>query len=79
MAQHWTVMTELPLVGLWQEGRESKVSLRTKLILGYMVFIAALVLLGGWSAWHIRAMGKVAQRILADNYESRLGRLAVTP
>jgi PAS domain S-box-containing protein len=34
------------------------------------VFIAALVLLGGWSAWHIRAMGKVSQRILADNYES---------
>ena len=34
------------------------------------MFIAALVLLGGWSAWHIRAMGKVSQRILADNYES---------
>jgi NtrC-family two-component system sensor histidine kinase KinB len=46
------------------------VSLRAKLLLGYTVFIAALVLLGGWSAWHIRAMGKVSQRILADNYES---------
>jgi NtrC-family two-component system sensor histidine kinase KinB len=46
------------------------VSLRVKLLLGYTVFIAALVLLGGWSAWHIRAMGKVSQRILADNYES---------
>ena len=34
------------------------------------MFIAALVLLGGWSAWHIRAMGQVSQRILADNYES---------
>jgi len=34
------------------------------------VFIVALVLLGGWSAWHIRAMGQVSQRILADNYES---------
>jgi len=34
------------------------------------VFIVALVLLGGWSAWHIRAMGKVSQRILTDNYES---------
>ena len=45
-------------------------SLRAKLLLGYLVFIAALVLLGGWSAWHIRAMGKVSQRILADNYES---------
>lgn len=50
-------------------GREP-VSLRVKLLLGYMIFIAALVLLGGWSAWHIRAMGKVSQRILADNYES---------
>jgi NtrC-family two-component system sensor histidine kinase KinB len=48
------------------------VSLRVKLLLGYTVFIAALVLLGGWSAWHIRAMGKVSQRILADNYESVL-------
>ena len=45
-------------------------SLRAKLLLGYTLFIAALVLLGGWSAWHIRAMGKVSQRILADNYES---------
>ena len=49
---------------------KSPVSLRVKLLLGYTVFIAALVLLGGWSAWHIRAMGKVSQRILADNYES---------
>jgi len=46
------------------------VSLRAKLLLGYMVFIVALVLLGGWSAWHIRAMGQVSQRILTDNYES---------
>jgi hypothetical protein len=45
------------------------VSLRAKLLLGCTVFIAALVPLGGWSAWHIRAMGKVSQR-LADNYES---------
>ena len=34
------------------------------------MFIVALVLLGGWSAWHIRAMGQVSQRILTDNYES---------
>ena len=46
------------------------VRLRIKLLLGYAVFIAALVLLGGWSAWRIRAMGQVSQRILADNYES---------
>jgi two-component system, NtrC family, sensor histidine kinase KinB len=44
--------------------------LRAKLLLGYLVFIVALVLLGGWSAWHIRAMGQVSQRILTDNYES---------
>ena len=40
-------------------GRD-QVSLRAKLLLGYTVYIAACVLLGGWSAWHIRAMGKVS-------------------
>lgn len=45
-------------------------SLRTKLLLGYLVFIAALVVLGGWSAWRLREMGGVSRRIIANNYDS---------
>jgi NtrC-family two-component system sensor histidine kinase KinB len=45
-------------------------SLRAKLLLGYMLFIAALVALGGWSAWHLREMGDVSRRIIANNYDS---------
>ncbi|HYL81818.1 MAG TPA: histidine kinase dimerization/phospho-acceptor domain-containing protein, partial [Candidatus Acidoferrum sp.] len=44
--------------------------LRTKLFLGYLVFTAALIALGGWSAWHLREMGGVARNILANNYDS---------
>ncbi len=45
-------------------------NLRTKLLIGYLIFVAALVLLGGWSAWHLREMGGVSRNIIADNYES---------
>ncbi len=45
-------------------------SLRIKLLLGYLVFITALVVLGGWSALRLREMGGVSQRILSDNYDS---------
>jgi len=45
-------------------------SLRTKLLMGYMVFVAALVLLGGWSALRLREMGGVSRRIIANNYDS---------
>ena len=45
-------------------------SLRTKLLCGYVVFIAALVALGGWSAWRLRDMGGVSRRIIAENYDS---------
>jgi two-component system, NtrC family, sensor histidine kinase KinB len=44
--------------------------LRTKLFLGYLVFTAALIGLGAWSAWHLREMGGVARNILANNYDS---------
>ena len=44
--------------------------LRTKLFLGYLVFTAALIILGAWSAWHLREMGGVAYNILANNYDS---------
>jgi PAS domain S-box-containing protein len=45
-------------------------SLRTKLIVSYLVFIAALVMLGGWSALRLRDMGGVSRRILSNNYDS---------
>ena len=44
--------------------------LRTKLFLGYLVFTAAMIVLGAWSAWHLWEMGGVARRILANNYDS---------
>ena len=44
--------------------------LRVKLLLGYAVFIAALVLLGTWSAWRLHDMGKVSRRIISENYDS---------
>jgi NtrC-family two-component system sensor histidine kinase KinB len=44
--------------------------LRAKLLAGYLVFVAALVVLGGWSAWRLREMGDVSRRIIANNYDS---------
>ena len=45
-------------------------SLRAKLLIGYGVFIAALVVLGAWSAWRLHEMGKVSRRIISENYDS---------
>ena len=45
-------------------------SLRVKLLTGYSVFIAALVVLGAWSAWRLHDMGKVSRRIISENYDS---------
>src|SRR5262245_55497524 len=45
-------------------------NLRAKLLCGYFVFIAALVALGGWSAWRLHDMGGVSRRIMAENYDS---------
>ncbi|MEP6742248.1 MAG: ATP-binding protein [bacterium] len=45
-------------------------SLRTKLLAGYLVFIVAIIVLGGWSAWRLREMGGVSRRIIANNYDS---------
>jgi len=45
-------------------------NLRTKLLLGYSIFVAALIILGGWSAWHLREMGGVSRNIIANNYDS---------
>src|SRR6476619_4563935 len=45
-------------------------SLRTKLLTGYMIFVAALMVLGGLSAWRLREMGDVSRRIISNNYDS---------
>jgi PAS domain S-box-containing protein len=45
-------------------------NLRTKLLLSYLIFVAALVVLGGWGAWRLREMGGVSRRIIANNYDS---------
>jgi NtrC-family two-component system sensor histidine kinase KinB len=45
-------------------------NLRTKLIISYLIFVAALVSLGGWSAWRLLEMGGVSRNILANNYDS---------
>jgi PAS domain S-box-containing protein len=45
-------------------------NIRTKLFVGYLAFTATLVILGGWSAWHLREMGGVSRNIIANNYDS---------
>jgi NtrC-family two-component system sensor histidine kinase KinB len=43
---------------------------RTVLLTALLVFIAALALLGGWSAWWLRDVGGASRRIISDNYDS---------
>jgi NtrC-family two-component system sensor histidine kinase KinB len=45
-------------------------TLRTKLLAGYLVFVAAIIVLGGWSAWRMLLMGDVSRRIISNNYDS---------
>ena len=45
-------------------------SLRVRLVAALMSLVLALAGLGAWSTWHLRQMGEVAERILADNYLS---------
>jgi PAS domain S-box-containing protein len=46
------------------------VNIRTKLFIGYLIFTGTLVILGAWSAWHLREMGGVSRNIIANNYDS---------
>ena len=45
-------------------------NLRNKLLLSFLIFIAALVALGAWSALSPRELGEVSRRIIAHNYDS---------
>ncbi len=45
-------------------------NLRTKLLASFAVFILALLVLGGWSIWNLRQLGRVSQRILSENSAS---------
>jgi len=45
-------------------------NLRSKLLISYGIFIAALIGLGAWSAWRLHEMGKVSRRIISENYDS---------
>lgn len=45
-------------------------NLRAKLLFGYLIFVGALVVLGGFSAWRLREMGGVSRRIISNNYDS---------
>jgi hypothetical protein len=45
-------------------------SVRSGLLASFLVFVMALVVLGAWSAWHLRELGGASRRIIADNYDS---------
>jgi signal transduction histidine kinase len=45
-------------------------SLKTKLLVTYLMFVITLAALGGWSAWRLEQASAVSQRILSENYES---------
>ena len=45
-------------------------NLRNKLLLSFLIFIAALVALGVWSAWRLRELGGVSRGIISHNYDS---------
>ena len=46
------------------------VTLRTRLLLGLSAFVGALIVSGGWSAWHLWRMSALSERIIAENYNS---------
>ncbi|MGE0812750.1 MAG: ATP-binding protein [Vicinamibacterales bacterium] len=48
----------------------SAVPLRVRLLAAFASLVVALAGLGAWSAWRLRDLGEVAERILADNFLS---------
>src|SRR6202008_3680025 len=51
-------------------GSRRFMGLRLKLLLSYLIFVTALIVLGGWRAWRLREMGGVSRRITSNNYDS---------
>jgi len=45
-------------------------TLRRKILIGYLIFIAIFVAANAWSAYRLHAMAEVSRRIIADNYDS---------
>jgi PAS domain S-box-containing protein len=45
-------------------------NLRNKLLIGYLVFVAALLALGGWSVWRFRELSQLTRLIVSENYDS---------
>lgn len=53
-----------------QRAAHHHTSLRMRMVAALLALVLALAGLGAWSAWHLRQLGQVAERILADNYLS---------
>jgi two-component system, NtrC family, sensor histidine kinase KinB len=45
-------------------------NLRNKLLIGYLVFVSALLALGGWSVWRFRELSHLTRLIMSENYDS---------
>ncbi|HEY0284170.1 MAG TPA: HAMP domain-containing sensor histidine kinase, partial [Vicinamibacterales bacterium] len=45
-------------------------TLRTRLLASYLLFVVTLVVLAAWSVWGLERAGAVSRRILSENYES---------
>src|SRR5262245_2094246 len=45
-------------------------NLRTKLIVYFIIFVIALLVLGGWSAWRLREISDMTRLIMSNNYDS---------
>ena len=53
-------------------------NLRSKLLIGNLIFVTALVVLGGWSAWRLLEMGGVSRNI-DEGLTPRLAGVAMCP
>lgn len=46
--------------------------LKSKILLGYSLSLALVVLVGGWGINNLRRLGKASEAILEENYNSIL-------
>lgn len=47
-------------------------SLRLKLLSGYLLFVLALLVLGAWSAWRLSELGDVTRLILGGEKQRNI-------